>query len=70
MNDFDIDKKNLKKQFENVFGEITKCFPKLLQTENFIEEIPKGKILLDIVSQIEAAYPKTWTVDYIRKKIS
>lgn len=54
-----------KKQFEDAFNELTKQFHELEQAENFLEEIPKGKKLLDVVAEIEVAYPETWTVDYI-----
>lgn len=67
MIDYEIDKKRM---FESVFNEITKQFPKLKQAENFIEEIPEGKTLLDMVSEIEVAYPETWTIDYVKKEIT
>ena len=56
------------KQFENAFNEIIKQFPELKQSENFIEEIPNGKTLLDMVSCIDVAYPTTWTVEYNKEK--
>ena len=62
---YDMDEK---KQFDTVLNEITKLFPELKQTENFSVKIPKGKKLEDVISQIEVAYPETWTVEYAIEK--
>lgn len=56
------------KPFDDIFAELTKQFPELKQPENFLEKVPKGKTLLDVVSSIEIAYPRTWTVDYIKER--
>lgn len=56
-----------KKQFEAVLDEMTKRFPDLKDPKKLFEDIPEGKTLTDMVSQIEVTYPCTWTVDFIRK---
>lgn len=63
----DYDLAEDKKQFEMVLDEMTKRFPELKDSKNFIEKIPEGKTLTDMVSQIEVAYPCTWTVSYTKK---
>lgn len=63
----DYDMAEDKQQFEAVLDEITKRFPELKDPKNFIEKIPEGKTLMDMVSQIEVAYPCTWTVSYTKE---
>ena len=43
-------------------------FPKILNSENYLEKIPNDKLSMNNVSLIEVAYPSTWIVDFIRKK--
>lgn len=65
LKDFDMGKN---KQFDTVFDKIITLFPELKQPENFLEEISKGESLRDVVSEIEVAYPETWTVEYTKEK--
>lgn len=70
MLDYEIGKNQTlqsKERFENVFVEMTKYFPELKQSEKFLEKIPDGKSLLDMVCCIEVAYPKTWNAYYLKE---
>lgn len=63
--DFDITETDF---FEQVYLEMIKRCPELTQEENFVVEIPEKDKLKDFVSQIEVAYPETWTVEYTVNK--
>lgn len=54
--------------FDSVYKKTIEYFPKLLNSENYLEKIPNDKLSMNNVSLIEVAYPSTWIVDFIRKK--
>lgn len=56
---------NNEEQFDNICKKILNKFPRLANTENFLIKLQKNENLLNMVSQIEVAYPSTWSVDFI-----
>lgn len=58
---------NNKEKFEEILEKMIEFFPELKEEKNFLDGMPKGKTLLDVIYIIEVAYPTTWTVEFIRK---
>ena len=56
-----------KEEFNRVFERIIKQFPRLNEPVNFLETIPENEVFINMVSQIELAFPATWNVDFIVK---